>query len=721
MDNNKKLSKLTDWSNEPTYDDLHSDYLLAKTDHNIYLEKLAHYRLLLEGGKKIKPAANRSDLNIKLVKQTLEWRYPAMEDPLLNTPNMFDVKPRTFEDAEAARRNALVLNYQWTTKVDRISLVNRVVRNFEDEGTVIVKTGWNVEEMVQLVDEEQPIFGTPEESVAILQEKVANGEMSAEEAQRVMTSGQPMQVGTQMVEVEKEVLVANHPTYEVRDNDSIIIDPTCGDSLEDARFIIDEFDIDMHTLKKDEVEEIKLEDGSVEITGKYHNLDFVKFDEDDGDSEPIYDKFGHRTTFKFEDNPRKKLKAYEYWGYWDINGDSKLVPIIGTWVGNVLIRLEENPFPHRKLPYSIASNMPLRNSVRGEPTSVLLEEHQDQLSKYSRAVVDMTSTNAVGQTFINNDLFVNRTERTNYEAGRTASFRNGMDPRRDIYKTPVAPIDQNIIHLMQKHREDAEAMSGTKSFSGGISGSALGSTATGIRSAMDATAKRELSSLRRLGTHLFTDLGRKTVIMNQQYLSEEETIRITNMEFVPVRREDLAGEFDLIVDISTPEKDNETAETLAFMAQTGASSMDPMMVNKIWAKVADLRKQPDLAQEFRDAKPPAPSEEQVKMQQIQMQTALLEQEKIKMEMILLSKQVENYDTNIAEKESRIKENSGDADEARANAELKRAQAEKLKSETDLLDMEHLAGKDSEEVAENKHQREIEKLHTQELYKNKGQK
>ena len=43
--------------------------------------------------------------------------------------------------------------------------------------------------------------------------------------------------------------------------------------------------------------------------------------------------------------------AYEYWGYWDINNDGIVKPFVATWVGDVMIRLEENPYPDKQLPY----------------------------------------------------------------------------------------------------------------------------------------------------------------------------------------------------------------------------------------------------------------------------------------------------------------------------------------------------------------------------------
>ena len=67
---------------------------------------------------------------------------------------------------------------------------------------------------------------------------------------------------------------------------------------------------------------------------------------------------------------------------------------------------------------------------------------------------------------------------------------------------------------------DANELTGTRPFSG--AGSAKMGGSKQDRDSMDATAKRELSILRRLSDMLFIDMARMTIAMNQAFLSEEE-------------------------------------------------------------------------------------------------------------------------------------------------------------------------------------------------------
>ena len=500
--------KLTSWKNEPTCQDLKNDYENSSSFHEEYKRKLLQYAEDRDGGKKITAKPGKSTARPKVVRKNAEWKYPKLEDPFLNTEDMFEIRPRTWEDTKAAEQNELLLNYQWSTKIPKVKLVNDVVRFLVDEGTVIVKSGWSVKEEIVKVMQDEPIYAGPEESIALMEQAVNSGQMSVEEFQEKMMSGTPMQIGVRQVEVEAPKIVKNQPKYEVCNNANIIIDPTCEGNIEEANFVIHEYDTSMAELK---AEEYYKDPETGEVAGVYKNLNLIK----NKSGELMYDEYKSDSynEFKFTDKARKKLTAYEYWGYWDINGDDELVPIVATWVGDVLIRLEENPFPHKRLPFSIATYMPIKKEVMGEPDAELLRENQESIGKLTRAAHDITSEQAVGQEFIDETLFPNMAVKQQYEKGNTVYYRAGMSPKNAIYKKDIAPVPPSVFNMIQWQQAEAESLTGTKAFSGGISGNSLGDSVGGVRSALDATSQRELSILRRL-SELFKDMARLTIVFH---------------------------------------------------------------------------------------------------------------------------------------------------------------------------------------------------------------
>ena len=672
-----KQSLQPSWKNAPTYADLSKDVDASSSVQEEIREDLLKYKEIKDGGKRIKVKPGKSDLRPKLVRKYQEWKYPAMEEPLLNTPNMFQVKPRGPKDADSAIQNSQLLNYQYDVQIDKLKLVNDSVRTYVDEGTVIVKTGWEAKYETIQVEMERPKYASAEESLAMITQGVQSGQMSREQAEQMLTSGEPMQIGVEKFMQDKEILVKNQPKHTVLDSANVGIDPKCEGDLTKAGFIWHEYDTSYAELIESRFR--KLEDGT-EI-GYYKNIDkAIATDNEVAYSihKPIeYDEF------VYSDKARKKVKAIEYWGYWDIQGDGVLVSIVAEWVNGILVRLEENPFPHKRLPFSMAQYMPVLRSSRGEPDAKILEDNQITVGKYQRAMQDISSTAAVGQEFIDNQFFSSPADKQQYDKGNTVYYNSGMDPKRSIHRRSVDPIDKSIFQVIDANVNEAEAMSGTRPFSGMNGAQGLGVA----KMALDATAKRELSVLRRLAA-MFVDMAKMVVSMNQAYLTEEQVVRITDREFVTIKREDIQGEFDLQISISTPEKDDQQAQSLTMLLQTNAASMDPELYKIVMGKILRLQYHPDLAEKVEQFEPkPDPAEEQLK--QMQLENARLENEKLKMEMLSLQ-------SMVTERNSRMVENGVDRENKMAQAELRLAQAEmnaalteKYKSETDEIDREHL--------------------------------
>jgi len=162
--------------------------------------------------------------------------------------------------------------------------------------------------------------------------------------------------------------------------------------------------------------------------------------------------------------------------------------------------------------------------------------------------------------------------------------------------------------------------------------------------------------------------------MNGEFLEDEEVIRVTNKQFRTVRRDALAGDFDLRVKISTAESDNQKIEKLAFMMQTGQQSMDPEEAKLVRAEIYKLQKMPDLAEKVLSYKP-QPDPMQQEIQQLELERLRLELEKLKSE--------------IEERRSRAVENAVDVEFKQARTQNELAKAGKTSSEKDLNDLKFL--------------------------------
>lgn len=663
--------KLTDWEKEPSLLDLKSDFDAAKPYHDAQLIKINEWNDLRNVRNKAKPKTikGRSKVQPKLIRRQAEWRYPALTEPFLGTEKLFQVSPTTFEDDESAKQNELVLNWQFRTKLNRIKFIDDYVRSGVDDGTVIVQLGWKrhtidvmemapVWEHFPIQDEQQlEVFKQALE----LQEtdpRTYNEELdpsikaAIEYYQESGEATVAIQVGEEEVRVEK--VLENKPTVEVKDPENVYVDPSCNGDLSKALFIISSFETNKAELLKEGDRYQNLDSINIETAGPVMSQDHATKTPDD---------------FQFKDPMRKKVVAFEYWGFYDIYNDGKLVPFVATWVGDVLIRMELNPFPDEKLPFVLVQYSPVKRELYGESDAELLEDNQAILGATTRGMIDLLGRSANAQQGFAKGM-LDPLNRKRYENGEDYDFNPVNHPSNGIIEHKFPEIPQSALNMMQIQNQEAEALTGIKAFSGGLSSETYGDVATGIKGMLDAAGKREMAILRRLAQGM-TEIGNKIIAMNAVFMSEEETVRVTNDQYVVIKREDLKGNFDLEVDISTAEVDNTKAQDLAFMLQTIGPNTDPQIVMMILAEIAELKRMPKLANTLRNWVP-KPTPEQQRM-------AELEIEKLEIEV----------------------------DKLRSEAELNRARARKESAEADTKDLDYV-----EQETGTKHARDLEKQKAQ---------
>jgi len=687
QDNTMKERKqtFTDWKNEPSVSDLKQNLDDAKADHNDHILNLTRWtnNLRVTGSAKPTEVAGQSSVVPKVIRRQAEWRYPALSEPFLATPDIFNVEPLTAGDKNRAIQNALVLNNQFNHKIDKVDFIDSYVRDAVDLGTVIVEVGWETEE--ETVTEEEPVFEftlvedpmqqqlVGEQYMQLIQLRMTNQDAYMDnfdpgidqaldyliEYQKVVT---PQQVGVELV--EKTIEIKNQPTVEVCEQQNLVIDPSCKGNIDKAGFVGKNFKTCLADLEKD---------------GRYSNLDHINIDGASPESSDEFDNTDNDPSFNFTDKARKKFIATMYYGFWDINDNKVLEPILATWVGDTIIRLEELPFPDKQLPFITVSLLPVRNSTYGEPDGELLEDNQKIIGALTRGSLDLMGKSANSQTGFKKGL-LDVTNRRKFNRGDDYEFNSNEDPRQGIYAHTYPEIPASVFNMISLQNTDAESLSGVKAYHTGITGQALGNNVTNGRSALDAASKREMAILRRLSNGVIK-IGRKIIAMNAEFLSEEEVIRITNNQFIQVRRDDLAGQFDLTLLISTPEEDNTKAQELAFMLQTIGNSLDLGLSKIILSDIANLRKMPVIAKRIAEFEPqPDPLEQMEK----QLKLELLKTQ--------IAKEAALAQKHAAEAEMNGAAGMRDITQAALNAaktQTEQAKTRQISSDTDKKDLEYL--------------------------------
>lgn len=620
--------KLTNWKNEPNIRDLKQDLTEATASHSAQCAKIEKWldTLYLRGSARPVTADGKSKVAPKLVRTQAEWRYSALSEIFLSSTDLFNVNPLTWEDQKSAQQNELIINSQFDTKINKIAFIDKMVRACVNEGTAILRTSWTrktekvtseVPQFMMVVDpsympELQQHMQMMQQQPDYLEDQPEEVKLSIEQSQ---ATGQPMRVykqGTRMETEDKVIL--NHPTVEVCDFSAIYVDPTCQGDITKAQFIIHKFETTLSDLKRD---------------GRYKNLDQINAQTATitTDTGSQYDSSLGAGNFNFKDEPRKKMYAYEYWGYYDYDDSGIARPMVCTWVGDTIIRLEDNPYPDKQFPFIFIPFMPVKGSLFGEPDAELLEDNQKIKGAVTRGMIDLMAKISAGQTGFQKGT-MDQLNLNKYKNGQDFEFNGNNNPQHSIFTQNFPNIPESAPYILSMVNNDSESLTGVRAFAGTGAGSVnLGQTAEAVRTATDAATKRETGIVRRIGNGL-VDVARKFLTMNAMFLEEEEVVRVTNEKFVPIKRDDLSGEYDLRINVSTPEEDQAKSQNLSFILQTLGNNLPPEVPVKIMAKIVKLHKLPDLAHYLDTWQPqPDPIAEAMKemeVAKIKAQTALYE-------------------------------------------------------------------------------------------------
>ncbi len=614
--NEDKLQKpidLKDWKKAPSLQSILDDVSDAAESLDNHLETVKRWidNLYVKGSAKPKKVKGKSNFVPKLIRKQFEWRCAALSAPFLSNPNLYQTAPRTHADVESARKNGLILNYQFNYLLDKERIINKIVRTNEAEGTVIIKVGWEEKKRVIEVEEEQfdyvPAVSEEEQQVAqaIIAQYESDPSVFGQKGnehfltalQMSLTSDTmyiPVSAGIETV--EKEIVVKNQPTVEVCNIQDVTFDPSCKEDYTKAKFVEHRFESSIADLRE---------------LGIYENLDNVKVEDNTikGIDHVSNDRGIPNQNFDFNDRERKRIMVHEYWGLRDIHGDGILTTYVVTYVGDTVIRMDDDVYPDGEFPFVVITHTPIKNSVYGEPDGELLEDNQKLSGALTRGILDTVGSVAAGQRGTAKG-WLDAYNYKRYEEGLHFQFNPNMRMDQAFYETQMRDIPASALTLLEYQNNDAESFTGTKTYGNeGVSGNALGNSVGGINQAVSASALRDSDILIRLVSGI-RKIGYKIIAMNKEFLSPVEEIRITDSQFETIELDELQGEVDIILFHSTTEEDQKKANQISFLLQTLGPNASWEERMPLLAKLADLQKMPDLAEYYRNYRPqPNPADE----------------------------------------------------------------------------------------------------------------
>ena len=632
---------------------LKSDYTSSEILKNDNDELVASSKKIYESRPYGNEEPNKSQYVSSMVRQNASWQIPSIVEPFTSNPSLVTCEPVTSSDVSSARQAEVLLNYQATRDFEWFKFISELVTKTVIEGTCFIKTSWEYEEreITEMVSKQVPV-GMDSIMMSSLQEQMQEVIMSAERggqdpelARQEMMSQIPMEI------IEEEVtsvkVIKNRPTVEICEMIDIRVDPTCRGNISKAQFIIHDFETDMSTLKKD---------------GRYNNLDELEVSLNRDENYVHRDNVDE--SFDFADDARKRFIVHEYWGNYDINEDGIAEPIVVCWVGDTIIRQDDNPLDDGTLPFMRAVYDRRPGYIYGNSLPQLLSDRQRIDSVLHRGIFDDMKRANNGQRGTKKG-FTDTKNQKRFEQGKDFEYNTSMS---EVWEGKYTSINQSVFNVMSMNREGADATVGVKPFAHGQGGNALGSTAAAVNATTTSSAKREMQIVRGIAEDCIIPMLRVWLSYDALFLGDNEVVRITESEDVQINKDDLDGNIDILMSISTQESKAMKADRLAFLMQTMGNNMPQEQSNIIMADLMEINDMPHLAEAIKNMKPPEPDPKQLEIQNLQVE--------------LLKAQVQN-------EYAKARENEIDYELKSAKTQNELARARNLDSDSDNKDLDFL--------------------------------
>jgi len=551
------------------------------------------------------PYGNESDghsqVVVKDIKKAVEWFLPNAVEPFVGKNRIVKLNGITADDVDRANIAEKLLNYQFVRNFDRYGFIYDCFKVGATEGTTIVKCGWEFKEEVKV----EKLESWTEEQLIMAEQQGIEVEVDDE--------------GVAKLTARKTI--TNKPTARVIRNGKFFIDPT-ADTIDNADYVVETREVSLSSLKEE---------------GIYDNLDRLSSTMKEYDESTVENArndrgsdYGYNTKdYQSADESLQKITLHEYWGLLDIDDEGIAKPVVVAWVGNIVVRNEENPYPDKAKPYVATPFVKTPFMFWGDALAEFISDGQFIRSGIMRAMLDNVAQSNTGFKFFRKGV-LDPVNKKKLMTGIGGAIEINGD-KNDMWDGNFNAMPATIFNMFEMIQRENESLSGISNVAQGLDSRALNS-ATASSIAQSSGQKRMMEIVRRY-SELIKDLMRKWISYNKVYLNEEEVIRISG-NYVEFTRDDIDGAYDIDITVGVDGVEETKANQITMlMQQIGGLSgtVDPLVLNKLLAKLADTWGFADIAADLEQAEPPQPSPQQVEASQLEIDKLKAEIEKLKSE------------------------------------------------------------------------------------------
>jgi len=282
----------------------------------------------------------KSAIIIRHAKRSVDAISAGLLSAISQSSNLCQLSPQTLDDVDYASKMTKAIHYYYRKKFPHTIFENDLIRTGVIEGEAVIRVGWHRKVIVKKV------------RVDKLPYQMADSEQYKQQIQQEgfrIAKQTPLEDGVVAVHIVQDVVLSNRPDARVVLNSNFYQDSTTL-RINDARFVIEKYETTASDLRMN----------STDRNGSYLNVEKIIKTYPNGDRDDKVDEDTVRTTTtpnitdNLPDTPNVKYVVYEYWGYYDYDGDGIAEPMHAIFHSSgIPLLIEDNPFPSGWIPYFV--------------------------------------------------------------------------------------------------------------------------------------------------------------------------------------------------------------------------------------------------------------------------------------------------------------------------------------------------------------------------------
>ena len=614
------------------YENIKHDFKIAKSAKTEIDDKIAEWNDLYIG--KMKNKENRSKyVAMELAKQ-IEYMKPNITEPFTNSSH--PIRISTTKNEKRARIQQKYLNNEFTSEFGRVEFMEQLADIKLREGTVWVKTAWNYKE---------------ENKREVIEHVTMEEILQRGENPDKITQGEN---GKFTVEYNNIRCLKNSPDAIICRNEHIFPDPDAR-SHKELRYLCYRKHMTLSQLK----ESGKVTDDMLKKLKTSMNAGDDTSLGSDRDSKA--QSYGYKESANTKDVERQKVSIIEYYGYYDLNGDGIAEPVIAAWAEkqDVNLYFEENYLPNSDIPFynDVYSAVPF--SLWGNGVGFFIKDDQNAKTGIMRGIFDNMALANNGQKFIKQGTL----DYINFKRMRNGEKHIFVNKEGGIEDGSFNQLPQSIQFVLGLVDKEVKEHTGVDAGSPSVSNANNSEDSGGQLTLAQQRMAGMITSTSELLGKVFNDwLKMAEVFLN----NEQIQALFTESEQQDIMAFEESEYTKVSFKVATNAQRQIRLQQLNMLMQQAKAlgqSMPAELINELVAEMFELFDMYDKAEALRTYRP-EPTEQDMVMQQLELESMQLANGKIQAEINELNAKAQSYGFKA----------QAEAVTVQANAEYKQAQS-----------------------------------------------